>query len=352
MSISSSIKRASGRNSCRHDRACLTGSFPSVPPMKTTMKLLLTTAAALVFCAQLTASAKDIVYLTPGLDLPFWRYLSKGVESVAKKEGYGFQAFDSHNDAQTQLKNAQDAIARGVAGIAISPTDSSTCPSVLALAQKANIPVVIADIGTNEGEYVSFIISDNREGAYGTGKALVAAMKEKGMADGTAGLVTISLTRNNGKLRTTGFRTALEEGGIKECALEQMQNYSATETFKYVQDMLTANPNMKGLFIETDQPTMGALRAIKAARRDGSILVAGFDGIPEFVELLKQGQIVASGMQQPYLMGVRSGEALLKHLKGESVEKQILVPIMVVTSKNIDQVLPTIKETVFANEMQ
>src|SRR6516165_6770724 len=85
------------------------------------------------------ADTKEIVYLTPGLDLPFWRYLSKGVEDVAKKEGYGYQAFDSHNDAQTQLKNAQDAIARGVAGIVISPTDSSTCPSVLALAQKANI---------------------------------------------------------------------------------------------------------------------------------------------------------------------------------------------------------------------
>jgi ribose transport system substrate-binding protein len=239
-----------------------------------------------------------------------------------------------------------------VAGIVISPTDSSTCPSVLALAQKANIPVVIADIGTNEGEYVSFIISDNREGAYGAGKALVAAMKEKGMTDGTVGLVTISLTRNNGKLRTAGFRAALEEGGIKECALEQMQNYTASETFKYAQDMLTANPNLKGMFIETDQPTMGALRAIKAARREGSILVAGFDGIPEFVDLLKKGEIVVSGMQQPYLMGVRSGEALFKHLKGEPVEKQILVPIVIVTSKNIDQQLPTIKETVFANEMK
>ena len=70
----------------------------------------------------------------------------------------------------------------------------------------------------------------------------------------------------------------------------------------------------------------------------------------EFVDLLKKGEIVASGMQQPYLMGVRSGEALFKHLKGEPVEKQILVPIMVVTNKNIDEVLPTIKETVFANE--
>jgi ribose transport system substrate-binding protein len=323
------------------------------PPVKNTFCGLFCAAIALTLCSLvLAASAKDVVYLTPGLDLPFWRYLSKGVESVAQKQGYGYQAFDSYNDAQTQLKNAQDAIARGVAGIVISPTDSSTCPSVLALAQKANIPVVIADIGTNEGEYVSFIISDNREGAYGTGKALVAAMKEKGMTDGTVGLVTISLTRNNGKLRTAGFRAALEEGGIKECALEQMQNYTASETFKYTQDMLTANPNMKGMFIETDQPTMGALRAIKAARREGSILVAGFDGIPEFVDLLKKGEIVVSGMQQPYLMGVRSGESLFKHLKGEQVEKQILVPIVIVTSKNIDEMLPTIKETVFANEMK
>ena len=89
---------------------------------------------------------------------------------------------------------------------------------------KYNIPVVIGDIGTNEGEYVSFIISDNREGANGVGKALVAAMKEKGMADGTVGLVTISLTRNNVKKRTAGFRAALEEGGIKECAFPARSN--------------------------------------------------------------------------------------------------------------------------------
>ena len=128
------------------------------------------------------AETKEIVYLTPGLDLPFWRYLSKGVESEAKKAGYSYTALDSHNSAETQLKNAQDAIARGVAGIAISPTDSSTAPSVLALAARANIPVVVADIGTNSGEYVSFIISDNYQGAFGVGEALAATMKEKGWA--------------------------------------------------------------------------------------------------------------------------------------------------------------------------
>lgn len=299
------------------------------------------------------AASKEIVYLTPGLDLPFWRYLSKGVEKVATDNGYTFQALDSHNSAQTQLRNAQDAIARGVAGIVISPTDSSTAPSVLQLAEKAKIPVVVADIGTNSGEYVSFIISDNFEGAKAVGAALAAAMKAKGVQDGSVGLVTISQARKNGQARTAGFREGMKEGGItKEAGLQQMQSYTADETFKFVQDMITANPDMKAIWIQTDQPAIGALRAIKAARKDGQILVAAFDGIPEFVDLLKSGQIVATGMQQPYLMGEKSAEALFDHLNGKTPEKQILVPILGVTSENIDQLLPTVKETVFANEMK
>jgi ABC-type sugar transport system substrate-binding protein len=299
------------------------------------------------------ADSKEIVYLTPSLNLPFWRYLSNGIESVAKKEGFSYTALDSNNSAETQLKNAQDAIARGVAGIAISPTDSSTAPSVLAAAARAKIPVVVADIGTNSGDYVSFIISDNKQGAFGVGEALAAALKEKGWTDGSVGLVTISQARKNGQARTAGFREAMKNAGItKEAGLQQMQAYTADETFKFTQDMLTANPNMKAMFIQTDQPTMGALRAIKAGHRDGTLLVAAFDGIPEFVDLLKKGDIVASGMQQPYLMGVKSGEALISAIKGGTPEKQILVPIIVATSKNIDQILPTIKETVFGNELK
>jgi ABC-type sugar transport system substrate-binding protein len=299
------------------------------------------------------AAGKDIVYLTPGLDLPFWRYLSKGVENVAKAKGFGFQALDSHNNPQTQLQNAQDSIAKGVAGIVISPTDSSTAPSVLQLAKQANIPVVIGDIGTNSGDYESFIISDNYEGAHGVGKALAEALKAKDWLGGTVGIVSISQARKNGQARTKGFRDGLKEGGFtgKEAQLQQMQSYTADETFKFVQDMLVANPDLRGLFVQTDQPAIGALRAIKAARKDGEVLVAAFDGIPDFVDLLKSKALVASGMQQPYLMGQKSGEALISAISGTKPEKEIMVPILVVTSDNIEKELPTVKETVFANEV-
>lgn len=299
------------------------------------------------------AAGKELVYLTPGLDLPFWRYLSKGIEATVKAKSFGFQTLDSHNSAQNQLQNAQDSIARGVAGIILSPTDSSTAPSVLTLAKRAKIPVVIADIGTNSGDYASFIISDNYRGAHDVGMALAHALKKKGWEAGSVGIVAISQARKNGQARTKGFLDGMKEGGFtgKEAGLQQMQSYTADETFKFTQDLLTANPDMRGLFIQTDQPAIGALRAIKAARRDGQVLLAAFDGIPEFVDLLKSGQIVASGMQQPYLMGVRSGEAMLAALDGKTPKKEITVPILAVTSENIDKELPTVKKTVFANEV-
>lgn len=294
----------------------------------------------------------ELVYMTPGLDLAFWRYVSEGVRSVAEENGYGFSALDSTNDPQAQLQNAQDAIARGVAGIVLSPTDSSTAPAVLQLAQDAGIPVVIADIGTDSGEFVSVIGSNNYEGANGVGQALAAAMQDAGTAESTVGIIGISQARLNGQARTQGFLDAMSDGGVTgDAGLQQMQAYTADETFRFTQDMITANPDLGGMFVQTDGPTLGALRAIRAARMTGDVLVAAFDGIPEFVPLLQSGDLVVSGMQQPYLMGVRSAEAMLEHLGGGTPDKEITVPILIVTSDNIDEMLPTITETVFANEI-
>lgn len=295
----------------------------------------------------------ELVYMTPGLDLAFWRYVSEGVKSVAKENGYGFSALDSTNDPQTQLQNAQDAIARGVSGIVLSPTDSSTAPAVLSLAKNAGIPVVIADIGTDSGEFVSVIGSNNYEGAYGVGEALAEAMKATGKEDASVGIVGISQSRLNGQARTKGFKDAMAKAGITgDSGLQQMQSYTADETFKFTQDMITSNPDMGGMFVQTDAPSLGALRAIKAARMQGDILLAAFDGIPEFVPLLQSGDLVVSGMQQPYLMGVNSAEAMVEHLNGGTPDKEITVPILIVTADNIEDMLPTIKETVFANEIE
>ena len=99
------------------------------------------------------------------------------------------------------------------AAIVISPTDSKTAPEVLDAASKAGVPVVIADVGTNGGDYVTYVKSDNYRGAYDVGSELAAAFKEKGWNADPFALITISLARKNGQDRTNGFRDAMKDAG-------------------------------------------------------------------------------------------------------------------------------------------
>jgi len=297
------------------------------------------------------AAKKEIVYLTAKSDLPFWNTLGKGVKEVAEANGYTYREMDSNLSGATQLQNAKNAIAQGVAGIVISPTDSKSAPEVLEVASKAGIPVVIADIGTNGGDYVTYVKSDNYRGAHDIGAELALAFKEKGWGADPYAAVTISLSRKNGQDRTNGFRDAMQEAGMtRDAGVKQMVNYSAEETFQFVKEILAATPNLRGLFVETDQPVAGALQALKAEKKSGDVLIVSFDAMPEVAELLKGGTLVAVGMQQPYLMGNKAAESLIGSLHGAAQPKQVLVPILVATNKNIAQLLPVANKTVFGRD--
>ena len=83
------------------------------------------------------ATAGTVAYLTPSLDVPFWRYVRHGIEDELMKSGLECVTYDSKDDANTQLSNAQDAITKQVDAIIISPTDSASCVAVLSEAESA-----------------------------------------------------------------------------------------------------------------------------------------------------------------------------------------------------------------------
>ncbi len=298
----------------------------------------------------------EVAYLTPGLNVPFWKYLSDGIKQQAALDAAETGAtinvtdYDSRNDAGTQLQNAQDAITAGVSLIILSPTDSSSAPTVLEAAAENNVPVVIADIGTDDGDYVSFVISTNEQGAYEAGQVLMETMKEKGCEGKDVLMITISQARLNGQNRTKGITRAVEEGGSTIAQFLQSEDYTRVEAQAQASDMLSANPDACGFFTQHDEAALGALTAIEESGRAEEVVFASFDGSPESVELIKQGKLVAAAMQQPVLMGRISMEVGLKHLRGEEVEKETSVPTILVTPDNVADIESTLQDTVFPVE--
>lgn len=309
--------------------------------------------AALSGGARAQGESYRIAYLTPGLNVPFWKYLSDGIKQQAARETEAtveVTDYDSRNDAGTQLQNAQDAITGGVDLIIISPTDSSSAPTVLELAADNDVPVVIADIGTDEGEYVSFVISTNEQGAYEAGQVLIDKMAEAGFEGAGVVMITISQARINGQNRTRGIERAVDKGGSEIVQFLESQDYTRAEAQTQASDLLTANPDARGFFTQHDEAALGALTGIEASGRADEIVFASFDGSPESVALLKEGRLAAASMQQPVLMGRLAMEVALKHLRGEAVEKETEVPTILVTPENVEELEAQLADTVFPVE--
>lgn len=277
-----------------------------------------------------STSSKTIAYLTPSLDVPFWRYVKTGVEEAGKANNLTVQAYDSKDSADTQLKNAQDAIVKQVAGIVISPVDSASCATVLSLAEENNIPVVICDIGTNSGTYASFISTDNEKGAKEVGEYVAKKLNE---GDKVA-QITLNQARINGQLRKKGFEEGIAAKKLVQVGFKQMEKVNRQEGESFAQDLITANPDLKALFVHSEDPSMGAVTAATAANRS-DVMIVGFDCSPEVIEAIKAGTIAATAAQQPILMGKTSVDQLIKVLNGQTPEKEVKMDTILITKENI-----------------
>ncbi|MCP5277747.1 MAG: substrate-binding domain-containing protein [Thiobacillus sp.] len=295
---------------------------------------------------------KQIAYLVSDLRIPFWNIMKQGIEARAKGLGYRLDVHSAENDAKRELELAVRAISNKVDGMILSPTNSSAAVTILKLARQADIPVVIADIGTDVGTYVSYIASDNQDGAYQIGRILVQAMQERKWSQGSVGIIAIPQKRANGRDRTAGFLKALEDAGIRGANIRQQVDFTYRETYDFARELLVGHPDMRALWLQGSDRYQAALDAIRQAGRGGQVLLICFDAEPEFIELIQNGTLVGAGMQQPYLMGEESVNAVHAHLAGKSVPRSIQLPVLAVSQGNIRQLLPTIRRNVLGLEGQ
>ena len=287
-----------------------------------------------------------LAYLVSDLRIPFWSIMAGGVEQQAKELGYSVEVLSADNSARKELENTAKALHDEVAGIILSPTNSSAAVTVLSLAEKAGVPVVIADIGAQGGEYVSYIGSDNEQGARELGQVLVKALEARGWSEGGVGIVAIPQKRENGKARTRGFVDALSSSGFQAAGIRQQVDFSYTETYTFSRELIESDPNLRALWLQGSDRYQGAIDAIRDAGKEGEVLLICFDAEPEFIEMIRSGQLVGAGMQQPRLIGEKAVTTLHAYRQSESVPKRQKLPVLAVSPQNIDDLLPTIEKNV------
>lgn len=314
--------------------------------VRQSLALLLLTFSVIGSATTVYAAEKRLVYLVSDLRIPFWDILKRGVAHRAGELGYRIDVYSAENDAKRELEFTAKAIKDKVDGIIVSPTNSSAAATILRLAKSANIPVVIADIGTDGGEYVSYIASDNFEGSYQLGKILAQALQSRAWAQGHVGIIAIPQKRANGKARTAGFMKALDEAGIKGGDMRQQVDFSYQETYTFAKELIKANPKLRALWLQGSDRYQGALDAIAATGKKGQILLICFDAEPEFLDMIPKGVLAGAGMQQPFLIGEEAVRVMDEHLKGKTVAREKRLPVLPVSTENVKELMPIIRRNV------
>jgi len=290
------------------------------------MKKMTTLISAAVISASFSATAiaqDTLAMVVSTLNNPFFVTMKEGAEKKADELGYKLIVLDSQNDPSKELSNVEDLLIRGVKAILINPTDSDAVSNAIRVANQAKIPVLTLDRGASRGDVESHIASDNVAGGEMAGKYISEQIGADARVIQLEGIAGTSAARERGQ----GFMNAVKSENMNLLA-SQPADFDRTKGLNVMENMLSSNPDVQAVFAQNDEMALGAIRAVQASGK--KVLIVGFDGTDDGITAVKRGLLGATIAQQPGLIGEIGVESAVKVLKGEAVEKNIPVPLMMV----------------------
>jgi ribose transport system substrate-binding protein len=290
-----------------------------------------------------TTGKPRVALVLKTLNSPFFNDMQSGAQEAASRLGIDLvvQAAEREIDVERQMQIVENLLQTGVKALCLTPSGSREVVPAVVKANRANIPVVIIDTRLDKAaseeagaKFVSFIGSDNYEG----GK--IAAQFVVDISRATKGKATVAVLEGipgheTGDSRLRGFKDGIKDSpGIKIVA-SQPANWERDQGFNVFQNMLQAHPDIDTLFACNDMMALGAVEAIRAAGKTGSIRVIGFDAVEDARKAIGDGTMLASVAQFPDEMGRRAVENAVHAIRGEPVEADAKVRIELITKENV-----------------
>jgi ribose transport system substrate-binding protein len=237
----------------------------------------------------------------------------------------------NETDIAGEMKIMETMIDRRVDAIAVAPSDRSAFKIVVDRATAAGIPVIIYDSGIDTDKYVTFVATDNYLGGEMGARRLGEVLHGRGK------IVMVKTVPGGASTmaREDGFRheLAAKYPGI-QILDERFGMAMISESRKVTENMLTAHPDLDGIFCSNESGSEGAAQTLKA--RGSKIKLVGFDSSPMLESLLEEGWIDSLIIQDPFKMGETAVDEAVKALRREKTPKKIFLPPRVVNSANLN----------------
>ncbi len=244
----------------------------------------------------------------------------------------------SESDINGQISILENAVAEKPAAIVIAPTQFAALGKPIDTAAKS-VKIIGIDSAADSKAFTSFLTTDNVAGGRAAADALAAgiAAKNGGKVAGDVALITSLPGVGSLDQRAKGFKEeiAAKYTGLKLVA-DKVADGQATTALNIMTDLITANPDLKGVFASNLIMAQGAGQAIEENKLKDKIALVGFDNDDKLVKFLSDGVIYALIVQDPYRMGYDGVKTALAASKGELVPAFVDTGVNTITKANMN----------------
>lgn len=301
----------------------------------TALGALLAVIAALGITGCGRNQKKRIAVIPKATSHVFWLAVKAGAMSAGEKFGVeiDWNGPATETDFPRQIQIVDSAIARHMDGIVLAAGDRKALKGVVDRAMESGIPITIFDSGLDSDNYTSFVATGNVEAGRMAGR-------EMGRLLGGKGKVAI-IQHVPGSVSTGDREAGFEEAIAKEFpGIQIVQRlYGLSDRAKAMaaaENILTAHPDLAGMFCSTEPSASGAILAIKGRGKSGQVKLVGFDINDAMIEEMRAGTLDATVLQDPFRMGFEAVRTVVDKINGKTPDKRIDLPAVVVTRANLD----------------
>jgi ribose transport system substrate-binding protein len=269
----------------------------------------------------------------------YWQMVLAGARKAGKDLNVNVPELgaQSPSDINGQISILENAVSEKPAAIVIAPTQKAALGKPIDEAAKKAIIIGI-DSAADSKAFTSFITTDNVQGGRLAADGLADAIKAKyGKAEGDVALITAIAGVGSLDERAQGFKEQISAKypGLKLVA-DKIADGLATTGLDIMTDLITANPNLRGVFASNINMSQGAGQAIAENKVADKTKLVGFDSDDKLIKLLKDGTIAALVVQDPYRMGYDGVKTALAAAKGQKVEANVDTGANLITKENMN----------------
>lgn len=257
------------------------------------------------------------------------------IAKKAEQEGIELITVDAEHSPLKQVEQVESFIAQNVDAIIMNPCEVEASSPAVTKALAANIPIINVNSETS-AKPSAFVGSDDVE----SGRIAMQFIADKLGGKGNVVMIHGYMGQAAQIKREQGAREVLKKyPGLKLLA-HQTGEWDRAKAMSLMENWIQSyGSQVNAVFAHNDEMGLGAAKALEDAGLKDKVVVVSIDGIPDALQGVKKGTLDATIFQNAEQQGSKAIETAIKAAKGQSYNKETLIPFQLVTQENLAKFL-------------